>query len=60
MAGGAILQAAGLALLLSVIVTGWPRVAIIDFAGPLTLLGFGQSMMSTGLYRLVLVDVPAH
>jgi MFS family permease len=60
MAGGAILQAAELALLIIVIVTGWPHVAIIDLAGPLTLLGFGQSMMSTGLYRVVLVDVPAH
>jgi MFS family permease len=60
MAGGAILQAAGLALLIIVIVTGWPHVAIIDLAGPLILLGFGQSMMSTGLYRVVLVDVPAH
>jgi hypothetical protein len=60
MAGGAILQAAGLALVIAVIVTGWPHVAIINLAGPLTLLGFGQSMMSTGLCRVVLVDVPAH
>jgi MFS family permease len=60
MAGGAILQAAGLALLITIIVTGWPHVAVIDLAGPLTLLGFGQSIMSTGLYRVVLVDVPTH
>jgi MFS family permease len=60
MAGGAVLQAAGLALVIAVIVISWPHVAIINLAGPLTLLGFGQSMMSTGLYRVVLVDVPSH
>jgi MFS family permease len=59
-AGGAILQVVGLALLITVIVTGWPNVAIIELAGPLILCGAGQSMMSTGFFRVVLVDVPAH
>jgi MFS family permease len=59
MAGGAILQVVGLALVITVMVTGWPHVAIIDLAGPLVLLGFGQSMMVTGLFRVVLIDVPA-
>jgi MFS family permease len=59
-AGGAILQAVGLALLIALIVTDWPDLAVIDFAGPLALLGFGQSIISTGLFRIVLVDVPAH
>jgi hypothetical protein len=39
MAGGAIVQVAGLALLITVVVTGWPHVAIIDLAGPFILLG---------------------
>jgi MFS family permease len=60
MAGGAALQGLGLILLIGLIVADWPHVAIVDFAGPLILLGFGQSLMSTGIYRVVLVDVPAH
>ena len=59
-AGGAIVQVAGLALVIIVILAGWPHVAIIDFIGPFVLLGAGQSMMVTGLFRVVLVDVPAY
>jgi predicted MFS family arabinose efflux permease len=58
--GGAIVQVVGLALVIIVILTGWPHVAIIDFTGPFILLGAGQSMMVTGLFRVVLVDVPAY
>jgi hypothetical protein len=58
--GGAIVQVAGLAALIIVILTGWPHVAIIDFTGPFILLGAGQSIMVTGLFRVVLVDVPAY
>jgi hypothetical protein len=59
-AGGAVVQVAGLALVIIVILAGWPHVAIIDFTGPFVLLGAGQSMMVTGLFRVVLVDVPAY
>jgi MFS family permease len=59
-AGGAILQIIGLALLITVIVTGWPHVAIAELAGPLVLMGAGQAMMATGFFRVVLFDVPAH
>lgn len=53
-------QAVGLALLIAVIVTGWPNVSLLDLAGPLALIGAGQSLLFTGLFRVVLADVPQH
>jgi hypothetical protein len=60
MAAGGAVQAIGLALIITVILTGWPHVTILDLAGPLALIGAGQSMLFTGLFRVTLADVPAH
>jgi MFS family permease len=59
-AAGALTQAAGLALIISVIVAAWPHVALIALAGPLALIGAGQSLLFAGLFRVVLTDVPLH
>ena len=60
MSGGAVVQLAGLAWLVAVLVTGWPHVSLRAMAGPLALVGAGQSMLFAGLFRAVLADVPAH
>ena len=60
MSGGAVVQLAGLAWLVAVLVTVWPHVSLWAMAGPLALVGAGQSMLFAGLFRAVLADVPAH
>lgn len=57
---GAIIQLAGLAALVAVVVRGWPHVSLWDMALPLALAGAGQSMLFAGLFRSVLADVPTH
>lgn len=57
---GAVIQLAGLASLVAVIVHGWPHVSLWDAAIPLALAGAGQSMLFAGLFRSVLADVPTH
>jgi MFS family permease len=60
MAAGGALQAAGLALVITVILTAWPHVTLLELAGPLALMGAGQSMLFSGLFRITLADVPGH
>lgn len=60
LAGGAVVQLAGLVLLVSVMLHGWPHVTLLAMTGPLALIGAGQSLIFAGLFRVVLADVPAH
>ncbi|MFI2127302.1 MFS transporter [Streptomyces sp. NPDC020299] len=60
MSVGAVLQLAGLAWLVAVLLTAWPHVSLWAMAAPLALAGAGQSMLFAGLFRSVLADVPAH
>ena len=60
LAVGGLVQALGLGLLIVMLVSGWPNVSLISLAGPLLLVGGGQSMLFAGLFRAVLRDVPAH
>jgi MFS family permease len=60
MAAGGTVQAIGLALIITVIIRGWPHVIMLELAAPLALIGAGQSMLFTGLFRVVLTDVPSH
>ncbi|MFI8890411.1 MFS transporter [Streptomyces paradoxus] len=60
LAAGAVLQLAGLAWLVAVLVVDWPHVSLWVMAAPLALAGAGQSMLFAGLFRSVLTDVPAH
>jgi len=57
---GAVVQLAGLASLVAVLVLRWPHVSLWATAVPLALAGAGQSMLFTGLFRSVLADVPTH
>jgi len=57
---GALVQLAGLAALVAVVVDRWPHVGLWDMAVPLALAGAGQSMLFAGLFRSVLADVPTH
>ncbi|MEJ3744950.1 MFS transporter [Actinomycetes bacterium KLBMP 9797] len=60
LSAGAVVQVAGLATLVLVLVQGWPHVSLWALAAPLALVGAGQSMLFAGLFRSVLADVPTH
>ncbi|MEU7873095.1 hypothetical protein [Dactylosporangium sp. NPDC049140] len=60
LSAGAVVQLAGLAALVTVLVQGWPHVSLWATAGPLALAGAGQSILFVGLFRSVLADVPTH
>jgi hypothetical protein len=60
LSAGAVVQLAGLASLVAVIVASWPHVSLWAMVAPLALVGAGQSMLFAGLFRSVLTDVPTH
>ncbi|MFD3500547.1 MFS transporter [Streptomyces sp. NPDC058678] len=60
LSAGAVVQLAGLASLVTVLLANWPHVSLWAMAAPLALVGAGQSMLFAGLFRSVLADVPAH
>jgi MFS family permease len=60
LSGGAVIQLAGLASLVTVVLAKWPQVSLWVMAVPLALVGAGQSMLFAGLFRSVLADVPTH
>jgi len=60
MAAGGAVQALGLALVIAVVLQAWPQVTMLELAGPLALMGAGQAMLFTGLFRITLADVPGH
>jgi EmrB/QacA subfamily drug resistance transporter len=55
---GAVVQFAGLAALVAVLLMKWPHVSLWAMAIPLALAGAGQSLLFAGLFRSVLADVP--
>jgi hypothetical protein len=57
---GGVVQLGGLATLVAVLLHDWPHVSLWSMALPLALVGAGQSMLFTGLFRSVLADVPLH
>ena len=60
LAAGGLVQAAGLVLLITMVTTSWPQVNLASLALPLVMIGGGQSMLFSGLFRVVLTDVPSH
>ena len=60
LSAGAIVQLAGLAWLVAIIVSDWPNVSLLSMALPLAVVGAGQSMLFAGLFRSVMADVPMH
>jgi EmrB/QacA subfamily drug resistance transporter len=60
LSAGAVVQLAGLASLVTVVLRNWPLVSPWSMALPLALVGAGQSMLFAGLFRSVLADLPGH
>lgn len=57
-AHGALVQALGIALTAGAVVLTWPHVTVLDFAPGMTLMGVGNAMTMTTLFRVVLSGVP--
>ena len=60
MATAGLVQVAGLASMIAVMTGTWPRTTMLELALPLAVNGACQSVLFTGLFRVVLRDVPAH
>ncbi|MBT2408610.1 MULTISPECIES: MFS transporter [unclassified Streptomyces] len=56
---GGVLQAAGIALLLATLRSGWPDLGLAALAPGVALAGLGQGLQLPVLMRLMLSDVPA-
>jgi EmrB/QacA subfamily drug resistance transporter len=55
---GGLLQAAGLIVLASTVWTGWPHVPVTELAPGLAIAGFGQGLLMSPLFGVVLSQVP--
>lgn len=55
---GLVLQAAGLAVLLIVVMTSWPSLCIVVAVAALVVVGIGQALCVGSLFRLVLSEMP--
>jgi MFS family permease len=55
---GGLLQAAGLIILAAAVWLGWPHLAVIDLAPGLVVAGFGQGLLMSPLFGVVLSQVP--
>lgn len=60
MATAGLVQVAGLASLIAVMIGTRPHTTMLDLALPLAVNGACQSVLFTGLFRVVLRDVPPH
>lgn len=60
LAVGGLVQAVGLAGIIATVVLPWPQVNLVLLGMFLLLAGAGQSMLFSGLFRVVLTDVPPH
>nr|WP_236719303.1 MFS transporter [Wenjunlia vitaminophila] len=56
--GGAALLASGVAVLLGTVALGWPDLEPWYLVPGMTLFGFGQGLVMTPLFRVVLAEVP--
>jgi EmrB/QacA subfamily drug resistance transporter len=57
---GAVIQLAGLMLLIATFEAAWPTVSVGELAGGLVVMGFGQGLVMPALIRVVLSEVPVH
>jgi MFS family permease len=55
---GGLLQAAGLIILAVTVWQGWPHLAVIDLSPGLVVAGFGQGLLMSPLFGVVLSQVP--
>lgn len=56
---GAAIGAAGVAVTLGMVLWAWPDLSILDLAPGMALIGIGNAMSMTTLFRVVLSGVPA-
>ncbi len=56
---GAVIQGLGVALTAAVVLLAWPHLTILNLAPGMALLGIGNAMTLTTLFRVVLSGVPA-
>jgi EmrB/QacA subfamily drug resistance transporter len=56
---GAVVQGLGLAVLIGTTLLAWPQLSIVDLTPGLVLVGIGNGMIMTTLFRVVLSGVPA-
>jgi EmrB/QacA subfamily drug resistance transporter len=59
LAAGGLLQALGLVALAVTVWQGWPHLAVIDLSPGLIIAGFGQGLLMSPLFGVVLSQVPA-
>jgi EmrB/QacA subfamily drug resistance transporter len=57
---GALLQGLGLAVLGVLVLTGWPHMSVPACLAALAVAGFGQGLVVSPLFRVVLSEVPGH
>jgi MFS family permease len=55
---GAVIQAAGVAVTIAATLLTWPDLTVLDLAPGMALIGVGNAMTMTTLFRVVLSDVP--
>jgi MFS family permease len=58
LAAGGLLQAVGLAVLGGTVYAGWPHLSILALAPGLIIAGYGQGLVMSPLFGVVLSDVP--
>jgi MFS family permease len=58
-AHGALIQAVGVATTIGAVFWAWPHVSVLDFAPGMAVIGVGNAMTMTTLFRVVLSGVPA-
>ncbi len=55
---GALIQLVGLLVLIATLLAWWPAVSVYDLMPGLAIMGAGQGLMMSPLYRVVLSEVP--
>jgi EmrB/QacA subfamily drug resistance transporter len=58
LAAGALLQAAGLVVLVATVYLGWPGLSVLWLAPGLAIAGLGQGLVMSPLFGIVLSEVP--
>jgi len=56
---GALVQGAGLAMLVVTVLVDWPHLGVASLAPGTAVAGIGQGLIMSPLYRVVLAEVPA-
>jgi MFS family permease len=57
-AAGALIQLVGLLVLIATFLAWWPHISVYDLMPGLAVMGTGQGLILSPLYRVVLADVP--